>query len=314
MAGGAIIRTEDLTVRYDALTAVDSLSLEVPEGSVYGFIGPNGAGKTSTIRVLMTLLEAAEGRAWVGGHDVNEEPEQVRSLIGYMPDFFGVYDHLFVWEYLELFGDLHGLPRASARERAEYVLAVCDLQTKRDAMVGGLSRGMKQRLCLARALLPDPPILILDEPASGVDPTGRYQIRQLIRRLGDEGKTIFVSSHILLELGEVCDHVGIIEAGRLRASGPLEQFVGAGEAGRLLRVRLLTSDADRAAEMLRGVDVVHDATGAAASLDIRIHDDDNAHAEVLAQLSAAGFRIGHIAEERASLEDIYRRMTKGELA
>jgi ABC-2 type transport system ATP-binding protein len=147
-----------------------------------------------------------------------------------------------------------------------------------------------------------------------VDPTGRYQIRQLIQRLGDEGKTVFVSSHILLELGEVCDHVGIIEAGRLRGSGPLEQFLDASEAGRLLRMRLLTSDAGRAATLLGELGAVLEASGAATSLEVRIPDDDNVHAEVLARLAAAGFRIGHLVEEKASLEEVYRRMTKGELA
>jgi ABC-2 type transport system ATP-binding protein len=314
MSATAMIRTEALTVRYDDLVAVDSLTLEVPEGAVYGFIGPNGAGKTSTIRVLATLLEPAQGRAWVGAHDVIEDPHRVQALIGYMPDFFGVYDHLFVWEYLELFGELHGLHAPKLTDRITAVLSLCDLETKRDAMVGGLSRGMKQRLCLARALLPDPPVLILDEPASGVDPKGRYEIRRIIRTMGDQGKTVLVSSHILLELAEVCDHVGVIEAGKLRASGPIDELMALGEPTRVLRIRLVGGDLQRAAELLRSMDVVREAVASADELKLTIPDRDVAQADVLARLSAHGFRIGHVAEERADLEKLYHELTRGELA
>jgi ABC-2 type transport system ATP-binding protein len=314
MNAPSAIHTEGLTVRYGPLTAVDSLDLDIPQGAVYGFIGPNGAGKTSTIRVLATLLEPAAGQAWVAGREVASQPREVRASIGYMPDFFGVYDHLFVWEYLELFGELHGVARPRLRERMETVLETCDLQTKREAMVGGLSRGMKQRLCLARALLPDPPILLLDEPASGVDPKGRYEIRQLIRHLGDDGKTVFVSSHILLELAEVCDYVGILEAGKLRASGPLDELIAAGEPGRLLRMRILDGAAERAAHLLAALPEVRDAIGSEPDLEVRIPDQDEAQAQVIARLVSEGFRIGHISEQRTNLEELYRRLTKGELA
>jgi len=308
------IRTEGLTVRYGPLVAVYSLDLEIPAGVVYGFIGPNGAGKTSTIRVLATLLEPAAGRAWVAGHDLSEDPMSVRAKIGYMPDFFGLYDHLLVWEYLELFGELHRLPREALARRMAEVLSLCDLEGKREALVGGLSRGMKQRLCLARALLPDPPVLILDEPASGVDPKGRYEMRRLLRRLGDEGKTVFVSSHILLELADICDQVGIIEAGRLRASGPLTELMAQGSPTRLLRLRLLGADLAQAAQLTRALPEVAEAAISADELHLRLPDSDEAQAEVLARLIGAGYRIGHVSEERADLEKLYHRLTHGELA
>ena len=314
MKADGMIRTEGLTVRYGSVVAVDSLDLEVPAGTVYGFFGPNGAGKTSTIRVLATLLEPTAGRAWVAAHEVTKEPAEVQRVIGYMPDFFGVYDHLFVWEYLELFGELYGLRGLRLTEQAEWALSTCDLMSKRDAVVGELSRGMKQRLCLARALLPDPPVLMLDEPASGVDPTGRYQIRQLIRKLGNDGKTVFVSSHILLELAEICDHVGIIEAGKLRASGPLAALLAGADTGRLLRMRLLGGDAEEAAQILRPLQVVREAKARDQELVVEIPDEDDAHAEVLSRLAQEGFRIGHLAAERINLEEIYRRLTRGELA
>ncbi len=314
MSAQTIIRTEGLTVRYGSLTAVDSLDLDVPEGAVYGLVGPNGAGKTTTMRVLATLLEPDEGRAWVCEHEVIASPREVRRSIGYMPDFFGVYDHLFVWEYLELFGELYRLPRGKLSERIGEVLADCDLEVKREAMVGGLSRGMKQRLCLARALLPDPPVLILDEPASGVDPKGRYEIRLLLRRLKEQGKTILISSHILLELAEICDHIGIIEAGKLRASGSLEELVAAAEAGRLLHLRLVGGGAERAAEVLQAVEGVREATGRGDALTVRIPDRDEVQAEVLARLVGEGFRVGYVSEEHTNLEAIYHRLTRGELA
>ncbi len=314
MNSQTMIRTEGLTVRYGSLVAVDSLDLDVPAGAVYGLVGPNGAGKTTTMRVLATLLEPDEGRAWVCGHEVIASPREVRKSIGYMPDFFGVYDHLFVWEYLELFGELYGMPRQQIDTRIGEVLADCDLEVKREAMVGGLSRGMKQRLCLARALLPDPPVLILDEPASGVDPKGRDEIRLLLRRLKEQGKTVLISSHILLELAEICDHVGIIKAGKLRASGPLEELVAAAEAGRVLHLRLVGGGAECAAEVLQDVDEVRRAEGHGDALTVWILDRDETQADVLARLVGDGFRVGYVSEEHTNLEAIYRRLTQGELA
>jgi ABC-2 type transport system ATP-binding protein len=309
-----MLRTENLTVRYGSLVAVDAINLEVPTGAIFGFIGPNGAGKTTTMRVLATLLEPDAGRAWVSGHDVIESPQEAKKLIGYMPDFFGVYDHLFVWEYLELFGELYHMPRPKLQTRITDVLEACELEGKREALVGGLSRGMKQRLCLAKALLTDPPVLILDEPASGVDPKGRYEMRQLLRRLGEQGKTILVSSHILLELAEVCDYVGIIEAGKLRSSGPLEELVAASEAGRMLHLRLVGGGTERAAQVLQRLTAVRETKAHEEVLSVRIPDQDEVQAEVLACLVTEGFRIGHVTEEHTNLEEIYYRLTRGELA
>jgi ABC-2 type transport system ATP-binding protein len=228
---GPAIRTENLTKRYGPLFAVQDLNLQIPRGSVFGLIGPNGAGKTTTFAILATLLKSTDGRAYVNGKDTQSDPYGVRAEIGYMPDVLGVYENLVVNEYLQFFASSYQVPRRQWPELIDGLLELVDLTTKRDAMVDTLSRGMKQRLSLARALVHDPDVLILDEPASGLDPRARFELRALIHQLRDMGKTVVVSSHILAELQEMCSHVGIMEAGRLITSGSpqtiLEQLGGA---------------------------------------------------------------------------------------
>ena len=235
----AMVETRGLTKRYGPFLALDSLDLTIEPGIVFGFIGPNGAGKTTSMRILATLLEASAGEAYVAGYSVARDPKAVRQIIGYMPDSFGVYDNMKVWEYLDFFAAAYGVPRARRLGLIDDLLALVDLGEKKDGYVEALSRGMKQRLCLARTLVHDPQLLILDEPASGLDPRARVELRALLRQLGALGKTVIVSSHILTELADICDSVGIIERGRLLAAGPIDQLLRQAQQNRIVLVRLL---------------------------------------------------------------------------
>ena len=217
-----MIVLEELTRVYGKFTALDKLSMNIAEGELHGFVGPNGAGKTTTMRILATLLPASGGRATIDGVDVAENPRRVRTLVGYMPDFFGVYDSLKAWEYLDFYGRLYGLSAARRRERVDQLLELVRLTDKRDSYVDSLSRGMKQRLCLAHSLIHDPRLLILDEPASGMDPRARAEMKDILRALRDMKKTVLISSHILPELSEMCDSLTIIDHGKLVFTGSVE--------------------------------------------------------------------------------------------
>jgi ABC-2 type transport system ATP-binding protein len=242
-----IVQTQNLTKRYNNFTALHDLNLAIERGSIHGFIGPNGAGKTTTMRILATLLEPSGGQAWVSGYPVTGAPMEVRKRIGYMPDFFGVYDNMKVWEYLDFFAAAYHVPPARRKSMIDDLLALVDLSAKRDSFVEELSRGMKQRLCLARTLVHEPELLILDEPASGLDPHARIELRELLKELRSLGKTILVSSHILTELAEMCTHVAIIEQGHLLVSGSVSDILQAMQPARDVYVRVL----GRAAEATR---------------------------------------------------------------
>src|SRR6185312_7973740 len=221
----AVIETRDLTKKYDELFAVKSLTVKLEKGDVFGFIGPNGAGKTTTMRILATLLNPTWGEAYVCGYSIYTRPREIRRLIGYMPDFFGVYDDMKVIEYLEFFAAAYRIKGPARRKICNEVLELVDLGYKREAFVTSLSRGMTQRLGLARVLLHDPQVLLLDEPASGLDPRARIEMQELIKRLRQERKTIMLSSHILPELAEICNVLGIIERGKLIFNGTVEQAI-----------------------------------------------------------------------------------------
>src|SRR5919202_280807 len=205
-----VVETEHLTKQYGAFTALHDLNLGIERGAIHGFIGPNGAGKTTTMRILATLLEPSGGEAWVSGYPVTEAPQEVRRRVGYMPDFFGVYDNMKVWEYLDFFAASYNVPQEKRKGLIDDLLALVDLSVKKDSFVEELSRGMKQRLCLARTLVHEPDLLILDEPASGLDPHGRIELRELLKELRNLGKTILISSHILADLAEICSGIVII--------------------------------------------------------------------------------------------------------
>lgn len=310
----AIIETRGLTKRYGKLTALQNLDLTVEEGAVFGFVGPNGAGKTTTMRILATLLRPTEGEAWVAGHSVLKERRAVRRAIGYMPDFFGVYGDMKVWEYLDFFAACYEIPVETRSRLVADLLELVDLAHRRDDYVDALSRGMKQRLCLARALAHDPQILILDEPASGLDPRARVEIRELLRELQAMGKTIFVSSHILSEIAEVCTHIGIIEAGELVATGTLAEMRRRIQVQRVVRVGL-TKNVDEARDWLESrsdvVQVEPVVGNSEDDLEITFSGDDEALARLLSHMVSAGFPVVAFREESGDLEDVFMRLTKG---
>ena len=305
----------NLTKRYGDLTAVDHLNLHLAPGEIFGFIGPNGAGKTTTIKMLATLLRATEGDALIDGVSVVQSPEKVRSLIGYMPDNFGVYDDVKVWEYLDFFASAYRIPRDQRSALIGDVLALTDLKIKRDAFVEELSRGMKQRLCLAKTLLHDPPLLLLDEPASGLDPRARIEMRELLKQLRRTGKTILISSHILSELADFCTTVGIIEAGRLVASGSVEEIIRQTGLTRTLELRI-TAGLDRVESALRDIemvrDVVIDADAGSAAVSFAGELDDVA--DLLKALLDDGVRVVQAVESASDLEGLFMRVTRGQVA
>ena len=247
----SMIEVINFTKRYGDFVAVDDLSFSIGKGEVFGFIGPNGAGKSTTIRFLATLLRPTSGEGRVAGHSVVDDPMAVRRVIGFMPDDFGVYDGMKVWEFLDFFAVAYEIPCTYRKKIIGEVLELLDLTHKRDDYVNGLSKGMKQRLCLAKTLVHDPPVLILDEPASGLDPRARLEMKALLNELRGMGKTILISSHILSELADFCTSIGIIERGKLLAAGSIQEIQRQLRSHRVLKVRVLDESTDRAGSILR---------------------------------------------------------------
>src|SRR6516165_8079646 len=246
-----MIELIDFGKDYGDFRAVESLNLKIDAGEMFGFIGPNGAGKSTTIRFLATLLKASRGEGTVNGHSVTRDPLGVRRSVGYMPDNFGVYDGMKVWEFLDFFAVAYQIPRSRRKQVITDVLELLDLTHKRDDFVNGLSRGMKQRLCLAKTLVHDPPVLILDEPSSGLDPRARLEFKALLKELRRMGKTILISSHILSELADCCTSIGIIERGQLLMAGSIRDIQQQIRSHRVLKIRVLDESTDRAADLLR---------------------------------------------------------------
>jgi ABC-2 type transport system ATP-binding protein len=305
-----MIETKHLTKNYGNLTAVDDLNLSIQDGDIFGFIGPNGAGKTTTMRILVTLLEPFGGSAFINGLNVAKEGKKVRRLVGYMPDFMGVYDDLKVFEYLEFFAAAFGIERKKRKSIVEGVLELTDLESKKSATVDSLSRGMQQRLGLARVLIHDPKVLILDEPASGLDPRARIEIRELLRELKRMGKTIMISSHILSELEEICDHVGIIEHGKLVFSGTLEEIRP--RLGIKSKVRVKVADRqDKAIELLSALPQVRQVQALGDEIAVTFHEGKDANGIVARTLVQAGLNIISLQPERLKLDDAFLQLTKG---
>ncbi len=305
-----MIDIHDLRKEYKGLTAVEGLSLHLDSGDIFGFIGPNGAGKTTTIKMLATLLKPTSGRASIDGIDVVAHPEAVRERIGYMPAFFGIYDDMRVWEYLDFFAGAYRLPRAERPRLIADVLALTDLGGKKDNYVEELSTGMKQRLCLAKTLIHDPKVLLLDEPASGLDPRARIEIKELFKELKAMGKTIIISSHILPELADFCNKVGIIERGRMLIEGDVQQIMAQVVGGRTLEVALL-GDPGPAQALLEVQPSVRSVRPADGRLHLDFTGDLEAQADLHALLVAHGHRVLTFAEQETDLEDIFMRVTKG---
>jgi ABC-2 type transport system ATP-binding protein len=309
-----IVETHNLSRRYGSTVALDQLNLQIPQGAVYGFIGPNGAGKTTTMRILTTLLLPSAGEAWVAGHSVVKDRSAVRRAVGFMPDFFGVYDAMKSWEYLDFFAAAYKIPAARRPKLIEDLLALVELSHKRDTDVMGLSRGMKQRLSLARTMLHDPALLILDEPASGLDPRARVELRELLKELRSMGKTIMISSHILTELAEMCTHIGIVERGKLLASGNVETIMRSIQPHRTFATHLL-SDVAQAAALVRGLPHVLEvrelAEAAPPQIEIDVDGDDRAVGDLLTRLIQGGAVVTHFAGQVSDLEEIFMRITEG---
>src|SRR5436190_5228138 len=247
-----IRQTEAMTKQYGTHVALDHLDLTVHRGEVFGYIGPNGAGKTTTFRILAGLLDPSSGRAMIAGKNVTGDKEAIKQVVGYLPDNFGVYPTLSVWQYLDFFAATYRIPKKNRKDRIDFCLEIANAAEFRDKLMGALSRGMKQRVGIAKTLLHDPMVIILDEPAATIDPRARVQMRQLLRELADLGKAVLVSSHILPELADVCDTVGILSNGKMVASGPVKEILRTVRQRRLMEIQIL-GDQDRARAMARDV-------------------------------------------------------------
>jgi ABC-2 type transport system ATP-binding protein len=307
-----MVNIQNLRKEYgNNLVAVKDLSLQLEPGDIFGFIGPNGAGKTTTIKMLATLLRPTSGRASIDGIDVSREPERVRGIIGYMPDNFGVYDDIKVWEYLDFFAAAYKIPRDKRPKIIDDVLELTDLTVKKDSYVEELSRGMKQRLCLAKTLVHDPKVLLLDEPASGLDPRARIEIKELLRELKSMGKTIIISSHILPELADFCNKIGIIEQGEMIVSGDVQEIMRQVTGGQMLDIRVVPEDVDRAIELLGGLSTVRQSRLVDQELKVDYVGEAGLTHEVLTALVTAGVRVRGFTEEKTDLEDIFMKVTRG---
>ncbi len=306
-----MIEVIHFTKHYGDFIAVDDLSFTIGQGEIFGFIGPNGAGKSTTIRFLATLLRPTAGEGRVAGHSVTAEPMAVRRVIGFMPDDFGVYDGMKVWEFLDFFAVAYEIPRSYRKKIIGEVLDLLDLTHKRDDYVNGLSKGMKQRLCLAKTLVHDPPVLILDEPASGLDPRARLEMKALLNELRQMGKTILISSHILSELADFCTSIGIIERGKLLAAGSIRDIQQQIRSHRVLKVRVLDESTEKAAELLRQDSSIRLVETYDHTLSAEFEGQDPDMARLLDRLIQSGIVVQSFAEEPLSLEDVFMMITKG---
>ncbi len=295
---------------YGSFTAVESIDLVIAAGETFGFIGPNGAGKSTTIRFLATLLRASRGGGTVAGMDVMGDPVGVRKAIGYMPDNFGVYDGMRVWEFLDFFAVAYGIGRTERQRIIDNVLELLDLGHKRNDFVNGLSRGMKQRLCLAKTLVHDPPVLILDEPASGLDPRARVELKALLKELRRMGKTILISSHILTELADCCTSIGIVERGQLLMSGPIDQVYRQLRRNRIVVIQFVSGQ-DAGLSILRSEPGLRSLEIESDRVTAELETDDEGLANLMQTLIREGVRMRSFNDKDPTLEDVFMTVTKG---
>ena len=305
------VQTTGLTRMYGSLAALSGLDMTVNKGDLFGFIGSNGAGKTTTLRILSTFLAPSAGHAVIFGHDVVRNADSVRHIIGYMPDFFGVYKDMDVTEYLDFFGACYKIPTAQREKTVNDVLELVGLSEKKGALIGALSRGMQQRLGLARVLIHDPQLLLLDEPASGLDPRARIEVMEILRELQRLGKTIIISSHILSELETICNRVAIIEKGRLIYSGPVQGVRDQMSTGRVVWVRV-SSDQAQAIELLKQRPEVAEAAPLDHGIKVTLSDHDLDHSFIAEALVRGGAKLTELREEELGLEEVFMRVTRGE--
>ncbi|MFC1734817.1 ABC transporter ATP-binding protein [Candidatus Hydrogenedentota bacterium] len=307
-----MIKTVNLSKNYNNFVALKGLNIEIEQGDIFGFIGPNGAGKTTTIRILATLLAATKGTAYIDSMDVKKEPYEVKRIVGYMPDAFGVYDGMRLREYLDFFGAAYKIPRVKRKGIIDDVLELTDLTGKADDFVSAFSRGMKQRCCLAKTLIHDPKVLLLDEPASGLDPRARIEIRELLKTLRDMGKTILISSHILTELGDMCNKIGIIEKGRLLAAGDYREILETIRQVREIRIEVVEG-ADAAESVLNSTPEVFNVERSGNEFQIESKLGSLELADLHARLFKSGAKLLFFEEVEGTLEDVFLHITNGGL-
>ncbi len=303
-----MIALEGVSKVYGRRAALDHVSFEVPEREIFGFVGPNGAGKTTTLRILAALLAPTEGKAYIDGTDVSKDRAKVHMRIGYMPDFFGVYDQLTVGEYLDFYAACYRQPKRRRQKIVDDLLALIGMTDRKNQLVDSLSRGLKQRVCLARALVHDPAVLLLDEPASGLDPRARVEMREILKELQGMGKTIIISSHILPELTELCTMIGIIDRGHMRATGPVREVIAQLTSGRRLRIKVV-DERDAALEILAPLASVRHVEAVDGAIEAEYDGDESTASDILQALIEAGVRVSSFAPVDGGLEDAFLRAT-----
>lgn len=306
-----MIKTANLTKKYGDMFAIKGIDLELEEGDLFGFIGPNGAGKTTTMRIIATLLTPTYGEAYVCGNSIYTNPKEIRRLVGYMPDFFGVYDDMTVIEYLEFFAAAYRIQGAARRKRCDEMLDIVDLDFKRDAYANTLSRGQTQRLGLARVLLHDPQVLLLDEPLSGLDPRARIEMRNLLRKLGQMGKTIIVSSHILPELADICNKVGIINRGEMSINAPIAELIKIVRPRTVLEIEVAEGRAEEAGKFLQSHASVAEVNEVPEGFEVTLHEGTKEYFGLSKELIENGFQLVRFAEKDTDLESAFMALTKG---
>jgi ABC-2 type transport system ATP-binding protein len=314
-----MIQVDNLSKEYDSpsgkgapIVAANQLSFDVASGEIFGLVGPNGAGKTTTLKMICGLVVPTSGSVSVNGVDVARQPEEAQRHLGYLADFFSLYDDLKVWEYLDYFARAYKMDRYLISKRVDELIQRLGLETKREAMIGGLSRGMKQRVGLGRAIVHDPPLLVLDEPAAGLDPKARVELKELLRELQRGGKTIFITSHILSDLEEICSSIAIIERGRLLRIGRLEDVMREGKAARRIRIRL-AAPGFAASEWLSARPGVSSATMANAETTFSFTGSDMEMAELVRGMVSAGAPVCGVEELTETLEELYSRVSSDEV-
>lgn len=304
-----MVEIRGLTKRFGKFLALDQLDLDIEDGEMFGFVGPNGAGKTTTMKILSGLLPATSGAATVNGIDVLTKPEDIKRVIGYMPDFFGVYDNLKAMEYMEFYASMYGMRGPEATKHCQELMELVDLGDKADCYVDGLSRGMKQRLCLARCLVHDPQLLILDEPASGLDPRARFEMKGILKMLNKQGKTIIISSHILSELAEMCTTIGIIDQGKMILKGTVDEITHQFNMANPIEIQVM-GELDKALRILKENPLVEDISVNSSALLVRFRGDEEAKVTLLKALVEQGVAVTSFARETGNLEELFMRITE----
>lgn len=305
-----MLEITNLTKKYGKFVALDNLNLHVDKGEIFGFVGPNGAGKTTTMRITCGLLQATRGSVMVDGVDALNSRQKIKRKVGYVPDFFGVYDNFKVIEYMEFYGSMYGIGYKEVIETSRGLLDLVNLGDKEDSYVDGLSRGMKQRLCVARALIHNPDLLVLDEPASGLDPRARFEMKEILKNLGSMGKTIIISSHILPELSEMCTSVGVMERGHLIINGKVDEIVKSKQESKPVIIEII-GDKDMAIKILKETPLVSNISIREEELAVAYTGSEEELSGLLTHLVTSGVKVSKFIREKGDLESIFLEMTNG---